>query len=206
MYVNYNPDQQVSSKVGGDGGTYELKGNKYIEKLEDADGAKTDFTVKVEGDKYYQDGAILLSDGKKVVLHEVYQRIQEPDKVNMDVAGVWNLMSVDIIKDGKKEPTKGSSEMHIITPTHFMWIQKQDGKYRGAMVGTYTKEGKIVKPTPIIAPYPVENDKVELKVSINGEQMITNGTMIKADGTKEELVTVHQKIGKAVLAKSVSTK
>jgi hypothetical protein len=35
MYVSYNPEEQVDNKVGGDGGTYTLVGNKYIENLID---------------------------------------------------------------------------------------------------------------------------------------------------------------------------
>ncbi|MDO1450989.1 hypothetical protein Q0590_32240 [Rhodocytophaga aerolata] len=68
MYINYNQD---SLRGGGDVGTYQLKGNKYVEAL--TDGYKTDFTLKVERGKLHQDGAIITPDGKKAMFHEIYE-------------------------------------------------------------------------------------------------------------------------------------
>jgi hypothetical protein len=204
MYVSHNSEEEPDNKVGGDGGTYTLVGDKYVENL--TDGYKTDFTVKVEGDKYYQDGAIIFPDGKKAIFHEVYQRIQEPANMNKDLIGTWELVSLQVTKDGKQEAIKGLTDLHIITPSHYMYVRTWNGKYSGASVGTYIKEGDTIKPTPIISPNPEDNENIELKVSVKGDQMTTNGKHLKKDGTLDQWVTVHQKVTKAQLAKTVSTK
>jgi hypothetical protein len=203
MFVGYDSD---SLRGGGDGGTYELKGNKYIEAL--TDNAKTDFTVKVEGDKYYQDGAILLPDGKKIVLHEVYQRVAEPANANSADVGVWNMTSYQITRDGKKVDEKGITELQINTPTHFMFVDKKDGKFVNAMFGKYTRQAnnKIIS-TPIIASFPLDpKEKTDITSSVKGDQMISTVKITHGDGKTEQWDMVHQRIGKSKLAKAVSTK
>ena len=204
MFVAYDSDSLTG---GGNGGTYELKGSKYIETL--TDNAKTDFTVKVEGDKYYQDGAILLPDGRKIVLHEVYQRVSEPatSATSTDV-GVWNMTSYQITRDGKKTNEKGITELQINTPTHFMFVDKKDGKFLNAMFGKYTRgaNNKIIT-TPIIASFPIDTkEKTDITSAIKGDQMISTVKITHGDGKTEQWDMVHQRVGKPKLAKAVSVK
>jgi hypothetical protein len=202
MYVVWDTDSLAG---GGDGGTYTLKGSKYIETV---DSATTDFTVKVEGDKFYQDGTLTLADGRKVVLHEVYERIPEPAGKNADLVGTWQLQSSYMIKDGKKVPDTGISELQILTPSHYMWVNKKDGKFGGAMFGSYTREGNKIIPVPTIASFPVgQGEKVEITITdLKADQMSSIGKITMTDGKTEEWGTTYKKVGKAKLAKAVSTK
>jgi hypothetical protein len=197
MFVAYNSD---SLKGGGEGGFYTLKGNKYVETL---DWAKTDFTVKVAGDKFHQDGFIIYPDGKKVELHEIYQRITEPANGNADLVGTWNMVSNYDIKDGKKVPASGLTELQILTPAHYMWVTKKAGKMEAAMFGTYTREGNKITPVPTIASFPVGNgEKVEINITdLKLDQMTTTGKLIFPDGKTQEWGTTSQRAGKAKLAK-----
>jgi hypothetical protein len=88
MYVTYDLD---SAKGSGDCGTYTLTGNKYVEAL--TDNYKTDFTLKAEGNKLYQDGTIIAPDGKKAMFHEVYERVSETSTGNNILVGDWNMTS-----------------------------------------------------------------------------------------------------------------
>ena len=200
MYVGYNSD---SLKGGGNGGVYVLKGNKYVETL---DMAKTDFTVKVEGDKFHQDGFIIFPDGKKVELHEEYTRVNEPTNLNTDLVGTWNRISAYDIKEGKKIPVTGITELQLITPTHYMWVTKKDGKMEAAMVGTYTKKGNNIIPNPIIASFPVGNgEKVEINLTdLKPDQMTTTGKITFKDGKTEEWGATYQRVGKPKLNRVVS--
>src|SRR5687768_6557518 len=83
MFVAYDAD---SLSGGGNGGVYSLKGNKYSETLS---WAKTDFTVKVMGNKFHQDGFIIYPDGVKDRFQEVYERVVEPANMNTDLVGTW---------------------------------------------------------------------------------------------------------------------
>lgn len=202
MYVVYSTD---SLRGDGNGGTYILKGNKYVEMV---DSATTDFTVKVEGDRFYQDGTLTLADGTKVVLHEVYERVAEPAGKNADLVGTWEFVSGYEVKDGKKVPITGITELQILTPTHYMWVSKKDGKFESAMVGTYTREGNKVVPTPIIASFPVEDgEKVEFTIAdLKSDQMTTTGKLTSADGKTQEWGSISKRVGKTRVAKATSTK
>jgi hypothetical protein len=110
------------------------------------------------------------------------------------------------MKDGKLVTMEGFTELQIITPSHYMLVRTKDGKYAGASVGAYTKAGDTIKPKPIISQNPAENDNIELKVSVKGDQMTVNGEHIKKDGTKDQWVSVHQRVANAKVAKTASTK
>lgn len=202
MYVNYNTD---STKGSGDFGTYTMTGNKYVEAL--TDNYKTDFTLKVEGNKLYQDGYIIAPDGKKAMLHEVYERVEEPVNQNKDIVGVWEMISTKDIKDGKEVEVTDMKETTILTPSHYMWVQtKKDGSFDGSMVGTYKKEGRQITPTPIIASFPLGEEKVEILVDVKGDQMLTKGKLTNPDGTIQQWTSVHRNVGKAKIAKATSVK
>jgi hypothetical protein len=201
MYMNYDKD---SLKGGGDGGTYELNGNKYTEAL--TDNLKTDFTVRVEGNKLMQDGDIILPDGKRMTFNEVYERVAEPTTTSSDV-GVWNMTSYQISRNGKKVAEPGITELLINTPTHFMWVdKKKNGEVINAMYGEYTREANNkLTVTPILASFPIDKkEKADVTSAIKGDQMTSSVKITKGDGNTEQWDMVHQKVGKAKLAKAVS--
>lgn len=201
MFVAYNSD---SLKGGGEGGTYLLQGNKYVETL---DWAKTEYTVKVEGDKFYQDGFIFYPDGKKVELHEVYQRIEESANATTPDVGTWNMTSYEISRNGKKVQETGVTELEIVTPTHSMWVDKKDGKFWMAMISKYTKEGNKIMATPLIASFPVDaKDKTDITSITKGDQRTSNVKITHGDGTTEEWNMVHQRVGKPKIVKAVLSK
>lgn len=197
MLVNYNTD---SLKGDGNGGTYTLKGDKYVEAL---DWAKTDYTVNVTGDTFHMDGFIILPDGTKGELHEVYQRVVEPTNRNADLAGTWNRISNYELKDGRKVPITGLTSLQIMTPSHYMWVTKKAGKVEAAMFGTYTRVGNKIIPIPTIATFPVGNgEKIEVNITnLKADQMEVTGKLTFPDGNTQEWGDSFQRVGKAKLAK-----
>ncbi|QMU29987.1 hypothetical protein [Adhaeribacter radiodurans] len=202
MFVSYNSD---SLKGSGEGGAYTLQGDKYVEAL---DWGKTDYTVKVAGDKFHMDGFIILPDGKKGELHEVYERVAEPANQNSDLVGTWNRVMNYELKDGKKVPVTGLTSLHIMTPSHYMWVTKKAGNVEEAMVGTYTREGNKIIPVPIIATFPVGNgEKVEINITdLKPDKMVSTGKLTFPDGKTQEWEDTFHRVGKAKLAKAVSKK
>jgi hypothetical protein len=193
MNVNYNAD---SLKGGGEYGTYTLQGNKYLESLS---WAKVDFAVKADGDKFHMEGTVTYPDGKKWVLKELYERIAEPATTNtsQDV-GVWNMTSYQLTRNGKKVDEPGITELLINTPTHFMWVDKKDGKFMNAMYGEYRREANnILTDTPILASFPIDKkEKTDITCAIKGDQMTTSVKITKGDGNIDQWDMVHQRVGK----------
>jgi hypothetical protein len=190
MYVLYNPDDTLR-KVDGNGGTYTLSGNKYIETLTYA---KSDFTVRVDGDTYYQEGTLTLPDGQKMQLNERYERVKEPNNQDAKIVGAWERISSYYMKDGKKV-TDPENELMLITPSHYMWVTKKEGKSTDAMVGTYKMEGNKIIPNPILANAPiVKDDKIEIAITHRGDQMTTIGTVTNNGEKKLEWTTVFKKV------------
>lgn len=197
MFVSYHAD---SLRGAGAGGTYTLAGNKYVEVM---DWAKSDYTLKVAGDKLHQDGFLTYLNGKKYELHEVYQRIPESEGKNSDIVGTWNFVSGNDLSNGNKTPENDLKELMIITPQHLMWVQETiAGKPKGALFASYTKEGNTITPTGIIASWPLKGEKVKVTATVKGDQMVSRGTVTMADGTKAEFESVHQNVGKPKLAKA----
>ncbi|WP_460921075.1 hypothetical protein [Pontibacter brevis] len=118
-------DQKVFLR--SQGGTYTMKGDKYVESFDVASWEsyaqdKTDFTVRVDGDKLYQKGAITFSDGTVYPIDEVWQKV----KVNYAFAGnkglgAWDQLSSSYtMADGTKESHTNATatRYQIVTPTH----------------------------------------------------------------------------------------
>jgi hypothetical protein len=100
IYINQDKDKimaVLAKKIQGDpiqayrdafdagAGTYKLVGNTYTETLEQGadpaySGMAISFTVKVEGNRFYQSGKFpVLENGKKIrdiLLEEVYERVE----------------------------------------------------------------------------------------------------------------------------------
>ncbi|MDQ3289740.1 MAG: hypothetical protein M3Q05_00465, partial [Bacteroidota bacterium] len=152
-------------------GTVRVEGNKYIEtplyfSQEGMDKAKTDFTYKLEGDKFIQSGTITYPDGKVASCKElVFQKVKGENQKNPAI-GTWNNLSSTSV-DSKGQKTSHTNATHIrfhtITPTHWMRISYKEDKFEHAMGGTYRMEGNKVYPNFEILSFPTPK---ELKVEI----------------------------------------
>jgi hypothetical protein len=137
--------------VRSHGGTYTLSDKAYIEQLDVAswenksDRSFTDYTYKVEGDKFYQNGTLVLSDGSVTTIDEVWQKVSTAtSNPNYPAIGSWYLVSATLTgEDGKKENLTDATftRFEIISPTHWIRITHRDHVFESAMGGTYTAEG-----------------------------------------------------------------
>lgn len=130
-------------------GTIRVEGNKYIETpiyySDEAQGKiKTNFTYRLEGDKFIQAGTYTTADGKVATLGEiVFKKVKETTTSNPAI-GTWNQLSSSG-KDAEGKNWSHTNATHIrlqtITPTHWMRINYKDNKFENAMGGTYRMEG-----------------------------------------------------------------
>jgi hypothetical protein len=178
-------------------GTIKLEGNKYIEYPKQAsvqifENVKTDFTWKVEGDKFIQAGTIIRPDGKKVILEEmIFRRVKTPNAYPQNPAiGAWSQLSSSYTNfDGSKESHTNATttRFHIITPTHWMRISHRDKKFEHVMGGTYTmKDGKTY-PTLLYRSGPLafsDLSTVEMSEQVKGDKLYANGVITGTDGKK----------------------
>ena len=179
-------------------GTIKLEGNRYIEYPTQAsvqifDNVKTDFTWKVDGDKFTQAGTIIRPDGKKVVLEEmIFRRVKTTNSFPKNPAiGTWSQLSSSYTNfDGTKESHTNATttRFHIITPTHWMRISHRNKKFEHVMGGTYEiKDGKtypklVYKSGAIAALASVST--VEISEQVKNDQLHVSGVVIRPDGKK----------------------
>jgi hypothetical protein len=178
-------------------GTIKIDGNKYIEYPQQAsvqifDNVKTDFTWKVEGDKFTQSGTLIRPDGKKVILEAlVFRRVKTPNGYPQNPAiGAWSQLSSSYTNfDGSKESHTNATttRFQIITPTHWMRISHRDKKFEHVMGGTYTmKEGKTY-PTMLYRSGTLafgDLSTVEMSEQVKNDKLYVNGVMTGTDGKK----------------------
>jgi hypothetical protein len=180
-------------------GTIKLDGNKYIEYPTQAsvqifDNVKTDFTWKIEGDKFIQAGTLIRPDGKKVVLEEmVFKRVKTPNAYPQNPAiGAWSQLSSAYTNfDGSKDSHTNATttRFHIITPTHWMRISHRDKKFEHVMGGTYTmKDGKtyptLLYQSGTIAIAQNGFSTVEMSEQVKNDKLYVKGVMTGTDGKK----------------------
>jgi len=154
-------------------GTIKIDGNKYIEYPTQAsvqifDNVKTDFTWKIEGDKFTQAGTL----------------IQNP------AIGAWSQLSSSYTNlDGSKESHTNATttRFHIITPTHWMRISHRDKKFEHVMGGTYTmKDGKTY-PNLLYQSGPLAFSNLstaEMSEQVKNDKLYVKGLMTGPDGKK----------------------
>jgi hypothetical protein len=179
-------------------GTIKLDGDRYIEYPTQAsvqifDNVKTDFTWKVEGDKFTQAGTIIRPDGKKVVLEEmVFMRVRTPNSFpNNPAIGTWSQLSSSYTNfDGTKESHTNATttRFHIITPTHWMRISHRNNKFENVMGGTYEIKGgktypKLVYKSGTIAVL-ASTASVEMSEQVKDDKLHVSGVVIRPDGKK----------------------
>lgn len=178
-------------------GTIKIDGNKYIEYPTQAsvqifDNVKTDFTWKLEGDKFIQAGYLIRPDGKKVVLEEmVFKRVKTPNSYPKNPAvGTWSQLSSSYTNfDGTKESHTNATttRFHIITPTHWMRISHRNNKFEHVMGGTYTmKDGKTY-PTLLYKSGTLffrNLSTAEMSEQVKNDKLYVNGILTGPDGKK----------------------
>jgi hypothetical protein len=176
-------------------GTVKLDGNRYIEtplisSLPIFDNVKSNFTWKIQGDKFIQAGTFTRPDGKTIILEEMLFKKVKADLSNDNnpAIGTWRQLSSTYTDyDGKNHAhTNATTErFQIITPTHWLRISHIDGKFENAMLGTYKLKGGISFPELTRASFPVESaGKMESDERVEGDILFVNGVMTAADGKK----------------------
>jgi hypothetical protein len=206
--------QGDTHKFGGAiGGTYTLSGNKYMEKIniasfEDYGKAKTDYTTKIDGDKFYLKGTLNWGDGTITHLDEVWQKVNTGKAYpNNPAVGTWNQLSSTYTEaDGKtgSHTNATATRFEVISPSHWMRISHRDNKFENAFGGTYTMVGDKLIPVVEFASFPIDkNEKIEISQKVEGEKRYSKGTRTGADGKRiASFEDVFQKEnGKAQMAK-----
>jgi hypothetical protein len=168
------------------GGGYSLTANKYNEQLDVAswdnqgDFTVTDYSYRVEGDKFYMNGTLILSDGTVTPIDEVWQKVKFANAYpNNPALGTWNqLSSTYTTPEGKKEShTKATAtRFEIITPTHWMRISHLNGKFENSMGGRYTLDGNKMYPEVNFASYPIDKSlRIEVTQKVSGNKRHVQG-------------------------------
>jgi hypothetical protein len=185
-------------------GTIELNGNKYIEQpmLSSAalfDNVKTDYTWKVQGDRFIQSGTFTRPDGKKVTLDElVFRKVKSEQAYhNNPTNGAWKLLTSSYINvDGSKESYTNETVncLTVITPTHWMYVSSRNKKFESAMGGPYTMKGNKYYPALHYTSFPKDQlGKLELTEKVEGTKLYISGISLFPDGRKLTWEDVFQK-------------
>jgi hypothetical protein len=194
------------------GGTYTLKDNKYIEYLDitswdnKSDLSFTDYTYKVAGDKFYQHGTLILSDGTVTPIDEVWQKVSTA-KPNPDfpAIGSWNLLSSSYTgEDGKKETLTNvtANRFEIITPTHWMRISHRDHAFESAMGGTYTSADNKASLKVAFATFPINTiEKIEVTDKVTRDKRSSTGIIT---GPAGKTITAFEDVYKKATGKPQS--
>lgn len=176
-------------------GTVRLEGNKYMEtpqisSLPIFDNVKSNFTWKLEGDRFIQSGTFTRPDGKTVILEElVFRRVKvEPSYEKYPAIGTWRQLSsryttIDGVDESHTNET--ATRFHIITPTHWMRISHRDGKFENAMGGTYTLKNDKTYPLVLYGSFykfPIGN--LVMTERVEGDKLYVSGTGNSPDGRK----------------------
>jgi len=183
----------------GGGGTYSIKGNKYIEHLQTDDFTeylvnqepykkmKAEFDFKVENDKFYQKGTFIISDTQTFQVNHTFQKVKTANSYpNNPGIGTWNQLSstywgVDSKKQSHTNAT--ATRFQIITPTHWMRTSTRNKKIENRMAGTYTMQGNKIYPVLEYASFPInKSDKIEITQRIEGDKMYWSGLIKDATG------------------------
>lgn len=184
-------------------GRVRVEGNKYIEIPEYASDPnilkeKTNFTYRLEGDKFIQSGTYTSADGKTGKLDElVFQKVKE-DKVNSPITGSW--------KHIQSSSYENASGFEIDTPTQWLGIYFKDKKFESAGGGAYTIEGKkAIFNIKHSSTKSEEGTTVDHTYHLQGDKVTYTGHILGKDGKKLKPVReVFQRVD--TKAKTASTK
>lgn len=214
MWMSWVPDQANPDKKvfgGAGGGRYTINGIKYLETLDYAswEGYETnitDFSLRVEGDKMYQMGALSNAEGEKTIIEEEWHREVLPAIPGKHV-GTWHLQYRKMTSpDGKETTTDLSTarQVKIISPTHWMTIAQtsEDGrmKFQKSDGGTYSLNGDRYTEQSEFE----EGVKTDFSVRLEGDKMMLAGTRSDGKGEKygyEEIYQREKEIPKKVASR-----
>ena len=186
-------------------GTVEFDDKKYNELplLSSApifSNVKTDFTWKVEGDKFTQSGTLIRPDGKKIVIEElIFHRVKSTKKfADNPTIGTWKLVSSTYtLTDGTthSDTQESVNALQFITPTHWMYVSSKEEKFQHAMGGTYSKQGQK---------YALDLDyasfsktlwgQTEMKENLLGDTLTLSGVSVFPDGRQFTWEDVLQRV------------
>jgi hypothetical protein len=191
-------------------GTIKIAGNKFVETplYASADSllkAKTDYTWKVQGDKFIETGTITFPYGGKIVIEElVFQRVASEAAFVKNVSnGTWDQLSAGFeFEDGRKDfHTKlAATRFQIITPSHVARLSIRDGKFESSLVYNYTIEGGAMVPQVFASSMkwdPMDQTKAYIDQQVVGDILYFTGRQITGEG-KETLKwqDVFMRVGK----------
>jgi hypothetical protein len=187
-------------------GTIHIQGNKFNElptlsSVAIYENVKTDFTWRIEGDKFIQSGTVTRPDGKKIVLEElIFRRINTAQSYpNNPSNGTWKLLSSNYTTaDGKSHSDTNENviALQIITPTHWMYVSSRDKKFEHAMGGSYTKQGKKYLPNLDFASFPKKlwGTRTEMTEELQGNRLELKGVSVFDDGKKFTWTDVFERV------------
>ncbi|GEO04041.1 hypothetical protein AAE02nite_17050 [Adhaeribacter aerolatus] len=204
MFIVKNIASDTVSQ-GANFGEYTLTGNKYVEKVQ---GATTDYTVRVEGDKFYMKGALITDDGRKAYFDEVYKKVPGVVNTNKSIIGTWDLISSYRMDGANKVMDEtGIKQIQIISPTHFMNVEIKGQKLDKIMLGSYTTANNKTLPKIILATLPIDpNLKIEVTNQVQGDKLISTGSATWSNGGKSEWGNTFQKLSPKSSKEALSTK
>ncbi|MEX2232853.1 MAG: hypothetical protein WD824_11870 [Cyclobacteriaceae bacterium] len=186
-------------------GTVHFDGNKYIERQEiasweDLKPVSYTFNWKVEGNKFIQSGTITREDGKTATLEElVFKRMKAENAYPKNPSiGTWDQLSSHYTTtEGKKEShtRETAIRFQIITPTHWIRINRRNNKFESALAGTYTMKGNTIFPLIEVASFPINNkDKAQFSQRIEDDKLYVAGKLIFENGKTLTWDDVYQKV------------
>jgi hypothetical protein len=181
-------------------GEMRIDGQKYIETPTVASvqifaNVNVDFTWKLDGDLFTQSGTIVRPDGKKVVLEAlIFRRARRaPAFRNNPAVGTWNQTAGDYITRGGSKNQSFSvtsdARLLLITPTHFMRMDRRNGKFAGVHYGYYSLAGEAVTTTTLYSTFPfAKGDQHTLTQKVERDKLQTTSAGATAQG---EAATYH---------------
>jgi hypothetical protein len=190
-------------------GTVRVEGNMYIETPEYVSDPvlaleKTNFTYKLEGDKFIQSGTFTTADGKTGTIEElVFQKVKTGKaNPNSPFIGSWKLISAANQTD--------ASGFEVDTPTHWLGVYFKGKTFDAARGGTFIiQPGNKAKYTTEFYSNPDEKgDVADVSYQFNGDKVTYSGDVIGKDGKKKQSFSeVYQRVGtkaKTALAKQLN--
>ena len=145
-------------------GSIKIDGGKYFEipmmsSEPIFENVKTDFDWKITGNEFIQSGFITRPDGKTIILNKfLFRRSEIPPVSNQKFVGTWQAEHA------------GVKSFFILTPTHWMVIEKQNQKFSKALGGVYNVKGNLAELSVL---YGTENDKI-LSAELKGQDITFN--------------------------------
>lgn len=145
-------------------GSVKIDGGKYFEvpmmsSESIYENVKTDFDWQITGNKFIQSGFITRPDGKTIILDKfLFRRSEIPPLSNQKFVGTWQAEHA------------GVKSFFILTPTHWMVIEKQNQKFSKALGGVYNVKGNLAELSVL---YGTENDK-SMTVELKGQHITFN--------------------------------